>query len=273
MKISTMTFTLGAVPDLYPIERFADIAAECGCQGINWVSTCRLTCQRVRELTAAAGLEVSSYTIPPNAFVHGGTHQEALDELHREIDTAAEIGAPSIMIVPLPIDGLNDRDASRKAWCEFLPELEPFALNAGIDLTIENYEGAASPFVKASELLEAKAAAPSLKFTFDIGNAALGEDPVLTAKQLAGSIAFCHFQDWNLLDSEEPNCIHGLDGRFYTKTLVGEGILDTPAVIRQLHADGYDGYIDIEYVGRQYTPADGVAKAAKYLKEQFALLK
>ena len=63
----------------------------------------------------------------------------------------------------------------------------------------------------------------------------------------------------------DPDRIPGLDGRHYVKALVGEGALDTPAIVRELIRQNYDGFVDIEYVGSKYQPAEAVSRAVRYL--------
>ena len=265
IRLATMTYTLGAVPGLYELEQLPAVAARCGVKGLNWVGTAGRDPERLRRLTIDAGLEVSCMTICPMALYYGRQRQEAIDEIKRGLDDAAALGAPCVMIVPLPPGETDDREKSRCTWYDLLRELAPLAEAAQLTMTIENYEGAKSPFVTAEELLSALDEVPTLKFTFDAGNAAMGEDPVECARRLADHIAYVHLQDWEIFDSPGEGRIPGLDGRHYVKALVGEGALDTPAIVRELVRQNYDGFLDIEYVGSKYPPAEAVSRAVRYL--------
>ena len=267
MRLATMTYTLSAVPGVYDIEELPSVAARCGVKGLNWVGTAGRDPKRLRRLTLDAGLEVSCMTICPMPLYYGRPRQEAMDEIRRGLDDAVDLGAPCVMIVPFPSGNSSDRESGRRMWYDILRELSPLAEAARLTMTIENYEGARSPFVTADELLSAQAAAPNLKFTFDAGNAAMGEDPVECARRLAGHIAYVHLQDWEIFDSPGEARIPGLDGRYYVKALVGEGVLDLPAIIRELHRQNYDGFLDIEYVGSRYQPAEAVSRAVRYLEQ------
>ena len=266
MRLATMTYTFTVSNSPPPSERIPQIAAECGVEGLNWVGTCGLSPEQARRLTLDAGLEVSCYTVCPDAFRQGRPRGEALDEVRRRIEEAGRMGAPCLMVVPLPPGNSPDRTYSQRRWVDFLREIVPMAEAIHAVLTVENFEGVGSPFVTAAELLELRRHVPSLRFTFDAGNAAMGEDPVACARQLAGGIAYVHLQDWTVFPRCSGALIPGLDGRGYAKELIGEGVLDFPAILRELKRQNYAGFLDIEYAAAKYTAREAVVRAVRYLK-------
>lgn len=267
-KISVMTYTLMSAWGLYKVEDLPAISAKAGVHAINWVSTYGYDPKLLRKMTEDAGLEVSCYTFSLVAYARAKGEAAALEEGKKWFEEAAAIGAPCVMVVPLPFDDLPDRDEARKRWLGFLPQVDKLAKDAGTILTIENYQGAESPFVRASELLEAVKVVPDIRFTFDCGNAATGEDPVLCAKGLAGRIEYVHLKDWFLYDEPGEGRMPGLTGKYYVDAPIGEGCVDTRGVLKELARQKYDGFADVECISKKYTPAESVERAVKWLKAE-----
>ncbi len=77
-----------------------------------------------------------------------------------------------------------------------------------------------------------------MKITFDSGNVLTGgENPVTGFINSKESIVHAHFKDWVL--SADNKGLQGLDGRFYTGALVGEGIVDNKGVLKEMKKSGY----------------------------------
>ena len=96
----------------------------------------------------------------------------------KSLDNACILGAPVVMIPPSPLAGVESREENHKRWCEMLAEVAPLAEQRNLILTVENFPGMLSPFVTADDFYKAKAQIPSLRLTFDNGNAATGENAV-----------------------------------------------------------------------------------------------
>lgn len=266
MQISVMSYTLASRPELYAVERYPEIIAAAGAHAVNWVTTYGERPERLRRLTLDAGLAVGAFTFALQSFRHGGTVREALAEAETRFTEAAALQAPVVMVVPMPIDGLDDRNELRKRWCGLLPELAVLAKQAGTVLTIEDFEGEKSAFVTAEDLLTAYAAEPSLRFTFDIGNAAMGGDEIAAAAALKGLISYVHCKDFYIANAPQENAARGLDGRFYRAAPVGQGdvkIVETAQIIAN---GGYTGFADIEYIGRAEEPAEAIKTAAAWMR-------
>ncbi|MCC6581923.1 MAG: sugar phosphate isomerase/epimerase, partial [Phycisphaeraceae bacterium] len=176
------------------------------------------------------------------------------------LDHAVTIGADKIMVVTPGKEGVA-RDETRRNFIAGLKRAAPWAKDAGITLTVENFPGAFSPFVTASDFHAAQNELPDLKLTFDNGNAGTGENPAESFRLCAADVVHAHFKDWDLVG----NGMLGLDGRRYRGALIGEGIVDHRAVLTEMKKSGYRGYINIEYEGDKYTPEDATRRAAKYL--------
>ena len=66
--------------------------------------------------------------------------------------------------------------------------------------------------------------------------------------------------------------MRGYDGRYYRGALVGEGALEYKKILQAMHRSGYEGYVDFEYEGSDYTPEEAMEKGLRYLKEIFETL-
>ena len=264
MKISVMTYTLASRPDLYSVERYPEIIANAGAKGINWVTLYGQRPERILELTRNAGIEIGAFTFALQSFRHGGNEAKALKEAEIRFGEAAAIGAPVVMIVPMPIDGISDLAETRRRWCALIQQLALLAKKANTIMTIEDFDGPNSAFLTAAELLEAHRAEPSLRFTFDIGNAALAGDPAACADALGTLVAYVHLKDWHVSNVYTEGALQGRNGHFFSPAPIGGGQVDILSAIRILKKHGYDGFADIEYAGREITPETAIANAVKW---------
>lgn len=271
MKLSAMTYSFAqqqhpALPIEYP-----ELIAKAGVHGINWVTLYDLPPEKVRKATADAGLQISCYTFAITALHQGKSESEYLAQAEQSFKNAAAVGAPRVMVVPMPIPGSADRNESRAKWMPILKKLVPMAKKSDTILTIESFQGATSPFVLASDLLEAAAEVPELRFTYDAGNAATGEDPLYTLEKIADKIEFVHIKDWLVSDTQVPGSTPGLTGKFYLPALPGEGVLPIPEILKHLRESGYEGFVDIEYEGKEAAEkvVDKVARSLRKYQEHY----
>lgn len=76
-------------------------------------------------------------------------------------------------------------------------------------------------------------------------------------------------KDWVEVPPDAPNqdpfeCAN-TEGRRFTGELLGEGILDLPAAIRELKQLDYQGYVSIEYEGHK-EPRDATRQGVEYVR-------
>jgi sugar phosphate isomerase/epimerase len=159
-----------------------------------------------------------------------------------------------------------DRLAFRARWIEALEQIAPLAAQAGVVLTIENFPGCASAFVTAADFCAAKQRVPSLKLTFDSGNAAGGEDPVASYQACAADVVHVHLKDWTVRDEPTEGYRQMLNGKYFRSALIGEGDMPTAAVWQALRTAGYKGFVNIEYEGNEIPAAEAMRRAVTYLR-------
>ena len=262
MKFSMMTYTLMRQGSFTP-EDCVRTAAALKMEGIDWITTYGRDPRELRRMSVDAGLTVAAHTF----FLRENADETLLDAAKRSLDDACMLGAPLVMIVPIPFAGVADPAENRRRWCDRLNRVAPLAAERSLLMSVENFPGMESPFVTAADFHEAKKLVPSLKLTFDDGNAATGEDPVESLKQCFGDVVHVHFKDWEIFDAPGEGRREMRDGRFYRAALVGEGAVDSRAVLRTLEELGYEGFINIEYENNRYPGDLAVKKALEYLRQ------
>ncbi|MBL4701521.1 MAG: sugar phosphate isomerase/epimerase [Phycisphaeraceae bacterium] len=263
MKLSMMSYTMSRQPNFDLTEMF-DLTAELKLDGIDLVTLHGSTASELRKMADDRAIPVVAHTFMADLnFPTEAERSKAVDDARRGIEAAVVLGAPTVMI-PTPAKAGVDRNESRKNWIAGLQEVIPFANEAGVNLTVENFPGAGSPFVIASDLLEAVQQVPGLKITYDNGNAFSGEEPIQSFKDVAEHVVHVHFKDWKIV--EEGQGMKMLNGKTMASDLIGEAALDTKGCLKALEDANYDRCINIEYEGNKYNAADAIRKATKYLR-------
>ena len=247
----------------FSVEEIIKTAADLKMEGIDWVTTYGRNPKELKKMSVDAGLEVACHTFFAEKLLAGDN--KWLDEVKQSIDDAVELGAPIIMI-PTGVNEEMPRRDSRYFWIDALKQIAPFAEQAGITLTIENYPGKDSAFVTAADFFEAKVQVPQLKLTYDDGNAASGEDPVNSLNLCKDDIVHVHFKDWYIQDQSEEGYREMLNGKYFKPALIGQGDIPTSACLKALKKIGYDGYINIEYEGNAIPANKANELAITFLK-------
>ena len=262
MKFCMMTYTLMRQKCFTP-EDCVRVAAELKMDGIDWVTTYGRDPKELRKISLDAGLTVAAHTF----FIHGKELSEVKGAAEQSLDDACKLGAPVVMIPPCIFAGVDSAAENHARWCEYLSIIAPLAEERNLILTVENFPGAASAFVTADDFYRAKAQIPSLKLTFDNGNAATGEDQIESLKKCYKDVVHVHFKDWDITDQPQENWRMMRDNRYYRAALIGEGAIDSRATLKTLEELGYDGFINIEYENNKYPGDEAVKRALEYLRK------
>ena len=229
------------------VDEILRAAVDFAFDGIDWVTTYGRPAAELRRRSEDAGLPVVAYTFFFDGFTAGKA--DWLDGVKRELESAVTLGAPLVMVPTPPLAGCADRIEGQKRWIDALAQAAPLVRASGLIYTFENFPGRLSPFVTAADFFAARAVIPELALTFDDGNAASGEDMLESYRLCRDCVRHVHFKDWYAFDAPAEDRTPTLDGRYFKPALVGDGVIDSPAMLRALRESGYDGFINIEYEG------------------------
>ena len=260
MKLCMMSYTMARQG--VGVDDIIRCAVELDLEGIDWVSTYDRTAQELKALSDKAGLTIAAHTFGLPAFSAGEGWRDAA---RRGLDDAVTLGAPVVMI-PTGLCPDLPREEFRKLWIDALAQIAPWARQAGVALTIENFPGLDSAFVTAADFFEAKRQVPDLKLTFDDGNAAGGEDPVASFRACAADVVHIHLKDWYVRTTPADGYRPMLDGRYFKSVLIGEGDMPTAACWQAFREAGYGGFVNIEYEGDDIPAEEAMRRAVGYLR-------
>ncbi len=267
MRYSMMSYTMARRPELFNLEAMLRLTRELDLAGIDFVTLHGRTADELRRIADDHGVPVIAYTFMAQGLTSpdAAERRQAVAAARRELDNARVLGAPVVMIVPVPPAG-QDASTARANWIRGLREFMPPAGGDGPAVTVENFPGCNSPFVTAADFLEARREIPGLMLTYDNGNAASGEDPEESCRRCAPYIVHAHFKDWVVRDDAADGYTRMRDGRYYQPALIGEGVVPQARCLAALRAAGYTGCINIEYEGNLYPPAEAVRRAVATLR-------
>ena len=261
MKFSMMTYSMMRQKTYSP-EDCVRVAVELGMDGIDWVSTYDRDPRDLKRLCEDANLPIVAHTF----FLRKADLEDVASAAARNLDNAVTLGAPVVMIPPMPLDKELDDKGNRKIWADILKKVAPLAKERNLALSVENFPGKISPVVTADDFYELKAEVPELKLTFDNGNADSGEDQIESLRRCFKDVVHVHFKDWFRYDQPTEKPKEMRDGRFYVPALIGEGTVDSRATLRELEKLNYQGYINIEYENNTYPADAAIKRALEYLR-------
>ena len=261
MKFSMMTYTLMRQKIFTPADCIR-IAVELGMDGIDWVTTYGEDPRELKKRCDDVGLPIVAHTF----FLRKADLDDVVGAAARNLDNAVALGAPLVMIPPMPLDSELDADGNRRVWADILKKVAPLAEERNLALSVENFPGKASPVVTSEDFFALKAEIPELKLTFDNGNAFPGEDQIASLRRCFGEIVHVHFKDWERRDDAREGWREMSDGKFYRAALIGEGVVDSRAALRELEDLGYTGYINIEYESCACRGDAAIKRVLEYLR-------
>lgn len=201
-------------------------------------------------LLAQSPVEVVSY-VRGGFFPHhnAAARQKALDDNRKMIDEAAQLGAPSLVLVcgAEPKQSLVE---SRKQIQAGIEAIIPHAKEQGVKLSIEPLH---------PMYADTRSAVNSLGQANDIAEAI--DDP-----QVGIAVDVYHLWWDDQLEREISRCgeqghlfaFHVCDWRVPTndmlldRGLMGEGCIDVPLIRSWVEAAGFDGYNEVEIFSNQY---------------------
>ncbi len=207
-------------------------------------------------------------------------------DLRKVIDMARRLAAPCIRVYGGKlVTGEDDADGAKlDRLVKSLRECGDYAADRDVKLCLENHFGTmTTSATRTAEILRA-IDHPAVGVLYDQANIAFfpAEDYKEALALLAGRIFHVHVKDLVYRTGAGPlvcSEVARVDESVRTvhSRIPGEGILDWPAILKDLAASGYDGWLSLEYERRWQTidlpeAAIGMARAHKYIRSCLAAL-
>jgi sugar phosphate isomerase/epimerase len=204
-------------------------------------------------------------------FPDATRRRAAVAKAVEELDWVATLAAPRVLIIPgFPKPEYTHAQA-REWFTEALHTLVPEAKQRGITPMLANVGWQPVVYGTSDQLLAAcEAVGPDLKLVYDVGNFFLaGEDNLRALQRVAGRMEHVHLKDWVEVARDAPNQdpfdFADTNGTRFTGELLGDGVLDLRAALRELRRLNYKGYVSIEYEGHK-EPKNATRKGVEYVR-------
>lgn len=201
-----------------------------------------------RNLSVSSIIDMDSYLdTAPETF-------EKKLEQHKEVmDTAVHLGTNVVMLAlgAMGADVFRDRNTEQdvhSALLKYFVPLSEYGKSLGLHVVVEDTPNMAFYLDRAAELEKILEQAPDLEVVYDSGNMILvHEDPVEYFKEFADRTAHVHLKDIMRAPEGMRGAEIGEDGTPFTAAPAGTGIVDMPALIREIKNSSYEGYLTVEY--------------------------
>lgn len=271
MKLGCMLYSLSRslADETLTVPEALALIKETGGEGVDLMQGLmqKYTAAQAKAMVADAGLAISSHI--GGASLTGddpATRAEGLDVIRALIDDSQAMGTDVLLVTTGGCAEGQDKAEARRNVASALAEVLPYAKQAGVTLTIEDFGSPAAPYQTSDEVMETcELAGPDLLVTYDSGNMIMGdEDPVDFLKAVAPRVRHAHAKDWALVPEDEAR-LRSRAGKRYIGTVCGDGVLDYPAIIAELRAMSYEGYLSFEYEGI-HDPVENLRTGMAYLK-------
>ncbi len=259
-----------------PAVEFCGLDAKAADQPVKRAGQLRRRCEKL-------GLKIAGYCTGAELLLGADAQKQAIEQLKREVDIAAELGVASmrhdVTTGPKPDAPVLVRGRPVRTFAQVLRHVVPairavadHAAARGLRTSLENHGFYMQASARVRALIEA-VDHPNFALTIDLGNfLCVNEDPLAAARRLALDAIMAHVKDFHV----RPKKTMPPAGWFATPTpialrgaIVGHGVLDVPRLLRTLQRAGYKGYLSLEFEGME-EPRFGVEQGLAYLRKVIA---
>ena len=192
------------------------------------------------------------------------------EKISAHIETAVRYGVQRIMPIPGFFSGDTEkREEEFSRMLDGMKELTERAHQAGLTVTIEDFDSVGSPIRDSAGMNSFITRLPHLYATFDTGNFRLvGEDELSAFDNLKERIAHVHLKDRSLSTEFGAYTLTAMDGTKMHPCPVGTGFIPMERIFAALREIGYNGVLSVEHFS-----ADDqllcMEKSAQYVRRFF----
>jgi len=203
-------------------------------------------------------IDLSSYTIGAN-FVQPDAAAVAkeIERVKEQVEIAARLGVTRMRHDcgwrPQPECTYENFNREVEIFADACGQIADKAKTYGIVTSIENH----GFYVQGSERVQRVILAvnrDNFRTTLDVGNfLCVDEDPECAVLNNIGYASMIHFKDFHIRRhvTDPAGFIKTLHGRYLRGAVTGDGDVDLPSICKIIKNSGYDGYLSIEYEGRE----------------------
>ena len=240
--------------------------------------------EQVRDCAKANQIEIIALTPYNSRFnsLDEEVRQSEIRAIGQVIDYCGFFGAKYIRIYGgnvAPGEENDHWEEKHAKLVESMKTLGDMAAEKGVTLVIENHFNTMTMSARQTADTILEIGHPNVKILYDQANLTFtGNEDWQTATEIQkGLVEHMHVKDLVFKGGNKAFVGNGdvshpdEDSRNVITRIVGEGIIEWPAILRQMKADGYDGWLSLEYE-RRWHPDDipdasiGMKRSADYLK-------
>jgi sugar phosphate isomerase/epimerase len=267
MRFSVSTYSFGGYVDRLGIEKVIEKAAEMGFEGIEFVEggwtqgLSKDVARSCRKIAADNGLETVSYCVGADfLYGSGGDLEKEVDRIKAQVDFAVELGVANMRHdVAYGMRGTDGKlagigyDNALPRLAEGCRKVTEYAESVGVGTMTENH-GYFSQDANRVEKLINTVDHRNFGALVDIGNfMCADEEPVKSVSIMAPYAKHVHCKDFHYKAGTQESPGYGW---FPTRAqnwlrgaILGHGVVPVGQCIRILKANGYDGFLSIEFEG------------------------
>ena len=213
---------------------------------------------KIVETAKSVGIPLSSYTIGADFVRKDAAALKAeIERVKGQVEIAARLGVTRMRHDcgwrPKEECSYANFDRDIEIFADACGQIADKAKTYGIVTSIENH----GFYVQNSERVQRVILAvnrDNFRTTMDVGNfLCVDEDPECAVLNNIGFASMIHFKDFHIRRNvtDPAGFIKTLHGRYLRGAVTGDGDVDLPAICRIIRNSGYDGYLSIEYEGRE----------------------
>lgn len=203
-------------------------------------------------------IDLSSYTIGAN-FVQPDAAAVAkeIERVKEQVEIAARLGVTRMRHDcgwrPQPECTYENFNREVEIFADACGQIADKAKTYGIVTSIENH----GFYVQGSERVQRVILAvnrDNFRTTLDVGNfLCVDEDPECAVLNNIGYASMIHFKDFHIRRNvtDPAGFIKTLHGRYIRGAVTGDGDVDLKTICKIIKNSGYDGFLSIEYEGRE----------------------
>jgi len=211
----------------------------------------------IRAEADRVGIEINAYTI--GACLYKDTEEENDAEVKRlcgQLEVAKILGAS---VMRHDVCYTLGKKGNARSFDLMLPTIArnarrvtEYAESLGIITCTENHGVIAQDSDRVERLFNA-VAHDNYGLLVDIGNfICADEDPALAVSRVAPYAVHVHVKDMLVRNEPTGSCVNPTrGGRYFVGTVAGEGDIPVKRCLNILKRAGYDGFISLEYEGRE----------------------